>query len=179
VSGSADYRSSCLRSFVILAAAFIATSANLSCQITPAPVSPGWQDYVGQLAKVSDAPADPDLLVPLSCRYRVLVEESFTTLKRTPAEAFVLERGGALGEIDGEPWIIGSSDGSDSYVPYYRTDPSLLRLQPRLHYDLEFDYRIIDEPDQGFETIFYSPLGGAQNNWLPGVVITGPSGSEG
>ena len=123
MSGSADYRSSCLRPFVILAAAFIATSANLSCQITPAPVSPGWQDYVGQLAKVSDAPADPDLLVPLSCRYRVLVEESFTTLKRTPAEAFVLERGGALGEIDGEPWIIGSSDGSESYVPYYRTDP--------------------------------------------------------
>jgi len=179
VSGSADYRSSCLRLFIILAAAFIATSANLSCQSSPAPVSPGWQDYVGQLAKVSDTPADPDRVVPLICEYRGLVEEVFTTLVRTPAEWFILERGGALGEIDGEPWIIGSSDGSESYVPYYRTDPSLLRLQPRLHYDLEFDYRIIDKPDEGFETIFYSPLGGAQNNWLPGVMITGPSGSEG
>jgi hypothetical protein len=168
-----------LRSFIVFAVAIVATSANLSCQSTPAPISPGWRDYVGQLADVSNTPADPDLLVPLGCEYRVIVEEAFNTLIRTPAKSFVLERGGELGEIEGEPWIIGSSDGSDSYVPYYRTDPSLLQLRPQVLYELEFDYRIIDEPDQGFETIFYSPLGGAQNNWLPGVVITGPSGSEG
>lgn len=172
-------RANCLRSFVVLAIVIVAAFTPLSCQSTPAPVSPGWQHYVGQLAEMSLTPADPDRMVPLGCKYRVLVEESFTTLIRTPAEAFVLERGGAFGEIDGEPWIIGSSDGSDSYVPYYRTDPSLLKLRSQLLYDLEFDYRIIDAPDQGFETIFYSPLGGAQNNWLPGVVITGPSGSEG
>jgi hypothetical protein len=172
-------RTNCLRPFVVLAVVIITTSAISSCQSTPAAVSPGWQHYVGQLTEISDAPADQDRMVPLGCKYRVLVEESFATLIRTPAEAFVLERGGTFGEIGGQRWIIGSSDGSDSYVPYYRTDPSLLQLRPQLLYDLEFDYRIIDAPDQGFETIFYSPIGGAQNNWLPGVVITGSSGSEG
>jgi hypothetical protein len=164
---------------VALAAVIVAMSTFLSCESAPVPVSPGWQDYIDQLATVSDGSDDSNRMVPLSCEYRVLVEESFSTLLRAPTEWFVLERGGVLGIIDGDPWIIGSSDGSDSYVPYYRTDPSLLLLRPKFLYDLEFDYRVIDEPDQGFETIFYSPLGGAQNNWLPGVVITGPSGSEG
>jgi hypothetical protein len=172
-------RTNCLRSFVVLAVVIVAAIAPLSCHSTPAPVSPGWQDYVGQLANMSDRQADPNRIVPLNCEYRVLVEEEFNIVLRTPAEWFVLERGGALGEIYDKPWIIGSSDGSDSYVPYYRTDPSPLQLRPQLLYDLEFDYRIIDEPDQGFETIFYSPLAGAQNNWLSGVVITGPSRSEG
>lgn len=164
---------------IIPAAAIVMAAATLSCQSTLAPVPPGWQDYVGQLAEVFDAPAAPNPMVPLGCEYRVLVDEAFTTSLRTPAQWFVLERGGALGAIEGQPWIIGSSDGSHPYLPYYRTDPALLRLRPQFLYDLEFDYRIIEEPDQGFETIFYSPVGGAQNNWLPGVVISGPPGSEG
>ena len=86
-----------LRSFIVFATAVLAMPAILACQSTP---------------------ADPDLLVPLGCEYRVIVEEAFNTLIRTPAEWFVLERGGALGDIEGEPWIIGSSHASDSYVPY-------------------------------------------------------------
>ena len=172
-------RTGCLRLFVLLAGVILIMPAVLSCQSASTSLSSNQQDNISQLADLSGALQDSSQVVPLDCRYRVLVEEAFNTLIRTPAEWFVLERGGSWGEVDGEPWIIGSSDGGDSYVPYYRSDPTLLRLRPRFLYDLEFDYRIIEEPDEGFETIFYSPQGGAQNNWLPGVVIAGPSGSEG
>jgi hypothetical protein len=60
--------------------------------------------------------------------YREIASESFLTKIRVAAPGFVLEQYGQFASIEGEPWIIGSSDGSREYAGYYRTEPAALPL---------------------------------------------------
>jgi hypothetical protein len=60
--------------------------------------------------------------------YHEIASESFTTKIRVAAPGFVLEQYGQFASIEGEPWIIGSSDGTREYAGYYRTDPAALPL---------------------------------------------------
>jgi hypothetical protein len=81
--------------------------------------------------------------------------------------------------ISGESSILGTHAGDGSYSPYLRTKKSILRFSPESTYTVKFNYRIVAEPDEGFELLFYSPVGGAEGNWLPSLVITGEAGETG
>lgn len=106
------------------------------------------------------------------------------TLLPSVGPAFILTSIGSLtdnqGEIiTGEHSIKGSYTGADYYTAYLRTDPSVLSLTPLQTYRVTFDYRILVTPDQGFETLFYSPTGGNDGVWLPSITITGQAGDSG
>jgi hypothetical protein len=81
--------------------------------------------------------------------------------------------------ITGEYSLKGLYCGTKSYTPYLYTDYRYLPLKPLETYQVTFDYRILETPDKGFETIFYSPTAGQQDIWLPGSVITGEGGVSG
>ena len=81
--------------------------------------------------------------------------------------------------IAGQYSLKGGYHGIESYTPYLYSDYRCLALDPLETYELTFDYRILETPDRGFETIFYSPTAGGQDIWLPGIVITGEGGDSG
>ncbi len=81
--------------------------------------------------------------------------------------------------ITGGYSLKGRYYGTESYTPYLYTDYRYLPLEPLETYQVTFDYRILEAPDKGFETIFYSPTAGQQDIWLPGTVITGEGGDSG
>jgi hypothetical protein len=81
--------------------------------------------------------------------------------------------------VSGEYSLEGRYFGTDSYTPYLYSDYRCLPLDPLETYEVTFDYRIIETPDKGFETIFYSPTAGQQDVWLPGFLITGEGGDSG
>ncbi len=81
--------------------------------------------------------------------------------------------------IVGEFSIKGRYSGAESYRPILYTDYMHLPFKPLETYQVTFDYRILETPDKGFETIFYSPTAGQQDIWLAGSVITGEKGDSG
>jgi hypothetical protein len=114
--------------------------------------------------------------------YSELAREDFSTPGRVLAPASQLGEAGSLvteAPIDGTASVRGSSDGRKSYQHYFNTQPEELPLKAGTTYRLTFSYRIIEEGDRGFEAIFYSPIGGGQNTWVPGITLRGPAGSSG
>ena len=98
--------------------------------------------------------------------------------------AFVLTKHGSMTGhpdevIQGDRSLKGSYSGLSSYHAYLRTDQSVLPLTPEETYRVTFDYRIPTTPDRGFETLFYSPIGGGEENWLPSIMIKGRAGDTG
>jgi hypothetical protein len=73
--------------------------------------------------------------------------------------------------IEGSESFKGHYSGNDSWNEYLYSIPERLPLSPLTKYRVTFDYKILETPDRGFETIFYSPIGGSQNDWLPGQVF--------
>jgi hypothetical protein len=84
-----------------------------------------------------------------------------------------------IGEvIEGTESYKGVYEGNDDFNAYLVTNHNVSFLALTT-YRVEFDYKIIETPDSGFETIFYSPTGGDQNIWLPGAYFTGIKGDSG
>ncbi|MGA2118174.1 MAG: hypothetical protein ABSH56_25910 [Bryobacteraceae bacterium] len=81
--------------------------------------------------------------------------------------------------IDGSYSIKGSYTGANTYTPYLETVSSVLPLTPTHEYKVTFRYKILNTPTNGFETLFYSPTGGAAGSFLPSTVITGQAGDSG
>jgi len=81
--------------------------------------------------------------------------------------------------ITGQCSVIGRYNGSEHYQAYLHSAPSVLPLTPKHRYAVTFDYRILEAPDKGFETMFYSPRGGSAGHWLPSINITGQVGDTG
>jgi hypothetical protein len=81
--------------------------------------------------------------------------------------------------IDGAYSIEGSYMGTGTYTPYLETVSSVLRLTPNHSYQVTFRYKILSTPSNGFETLFYSPTGGAAGEFLPSVIVTGQVGATG
>lgn len=98
--------------------------------------------------------------------------------------AFILTNAGAITDspndvISGARSIKGSYTGSDTYTWYLGTDPGVMPLTPLHTHRITFDYRILATPDQGFETLFYSPIGGGEGNFLPSIIVDGRAGDQG
>lgn len=98
--------------------------------------------------------------------------------------AFLLDPSGSLTSnpnevIDGASSIKGSYTGTGTFTPYLETVSSVLPLTPDHSYQVTFRYKILTTPTKGFETLFYSPTGGAAGNFLPSVVVTGQAGDTG
>ena len=81
--------------------------------------------------------------------------------------------------IGGEFSIKGSYSGTESYRPILYTDYMNLPFKPLETYKVTFDYQILETPDKGFETIFYSPTAGQKDIWLAGYDIMGEKGDSG
>lgn len=81
--------------------------------------------------------------------------------------------------------VKGSFSGLGRYTPYIRTSPASLPLTAGHTYEVSFDFRILTTPEKGigprpgFETLFYSPTGGGENNFLPSIGIDGVAGDTG
>lgn len=81
--------------------------------------------------------------------------------------------------VSGNRSIKGSSSGNTSFQPYLRTDAALFPLGPGRSYRATFRYKILVQPDRGFEVLFFSPRAGAVGNFLPSRNISGPAGATG
>jgi len=100
---------------------------------------------------------------------------------------FILDDIGELTEnmnevIDGGMSVKGTyspDTGNKSFNAFLYSDYRKLALSPLTSYRVMFDYKILETPDQGFETIFYSPTGGSENVWLPGEFFSGVAGDSG
>jgi hypothetical protein len=81
--------------------------------------------------------------------------------------------------LDGQRSVAGVYAGSGQFTPYLRTVPSELSLAPRGKYRVCFDYRIITTGKDGFEVLFYSPVGGSRNDWVVPLRVNGQEGQSG
>ena len=81
--------------------------------------------------------------------------------------------------IDGRYSVKGRVSQFGSYRPYLRTSRANLPLTASQTYQVTFDYKILTAGDRGFETLFFSPTGGSQNNFLPSITINGIAGQTG
>ncbi len=130
----------------------------------------------------SPPPAFPAEGSGWTLEYSELAREDFSTPGRVLASASQLGDIGSIvteAPIAGMASLRGSSDGRKSYQHYFNTQPDTLPLKAGAMYRLTFSYKIIEEGDRGFEAIFYSPTGGGQNKWVPGITLRGPAGSSG
>ena len=119
-----------------------------------------------------------------SVEYQGLFFDDFDTLAHGLTSALELAEigeytSGDVEPISGECSVIGSYSGSSQYRPYLRSDPSTLPLEPNHEYRISFEYRILETPNIGFETLFYSPRGGDAGRWIPSMSITGVAGDTG
>ncbi len=107
-----------------------------------------------------------------------------TDLRAASTGGLLLETAGSITSnqaevVSGPRSIKGSYSGTNSYTPYLRSDPSRLPLQRNQTYRATFRYKILSTPDKGFEVLFYSPIAGAQNNFLPSQTVFGAAGDTG
>ena len=66
-----------------------------------------------------------------------------------------------------------------SYLHFFQTRPEKLPLARKGTCLLTFTYRILEQGDKGFEALFYSPLGGSRNQWVPSTTVNGRAGTGG
>ena len=154
--------------FGLLAVCFLAGMSTLQC------VSHGdersWENEKSTSDKHSE---DEDL-----------ASENGETILFLDDDRFLIPSCGSLTDdpaeiIEGAYSLKGCYNGTESYSPYLYTDYKYLPLEPLETYRVTFDYRILETPDKGFDTFFYSPIAGQQDIWLPGFVITGKKGDSG
>ena len=81
--------------------------------------------------------------------------------------------------ISGTASIKGAYFGAGSYTQYLRSIPSIVKFVGGRSYRVTFKYQILTAPSDGFEVLFYSPTGGAANDFLPSTYITGAAGASG
>ena len=81
--------------------------------------------------------------------------------------------------VEGSRSILGETFGFRDYSPYLKTDRNTLPLSSGHTYRVTFDYLILETPDRGFETLFYSPEGGRNEDWLPSITLNGKAGDSG
>jgi hypothetical protein len=143
--------------FGLLAVCFLAGMSTLQC------VSHGdersWENEKSTSDKHSE---DEDL-----------ASENGETILFLDDDRFLIPSCGSLTDDPAEIIIGGYSlkgnyNGTESYSPYLYTDYKYLPLEPLETYRVTFDYRILETPDKGFDTFFYSPIAGQQDIWLPG-----------
>ncbi len=73
----------------------------------------------------------------------------------------------------------GKGRADSSYNRYLSTDPSKLHFKAGGSYRVTFDWVLTETPDNGCETLFFSPTGVARQQWLPSINITGEVGDKG
>ncbi len=118
----------------------------------------------------------------------IVMSASLTVLCAQGADAlsgsgFILERAGQIVSdsraIAGKCSILGSYAGKGSYSSFLQTEPADIAFQRGSAYEVRFTYRIISEPDKGFDFLFYSKKGGDAGLWLPTAHIAGKAGKTG
>ncbi len=137
--------------------------------------------YSPTLLELEKAPVS----VPLDAtgygrKYEVLGLEDFSTVLRGPSFGFRLGEGGTFPTESDDYWIVGRSEGFKQYLQYYLTDNTSLPLKAKGTYEISFTYKVLETPDKGFETIFFSNNGASRNDWVEAsIFINEPAGSEG
>jgi len=81
--------------------------------------------------------------------------------------------------ISGSRSIRGASFAGRDYSLYASTEPVIIPFERGGTYRVAFDYRIITASDRGFETLFFSPTGASERNWMPSKTIVGEAGETG
>lgn len=137
--------------------------------------------YSPTYKKLETAPLTlPTEVAGKTCEYELLGVEDFSAVIHAPTRGFLVGEIGTFPKEDEEPWVLGKSDGSQKYMQYYRTDPNIIPLNPGGWYEVSYRYKVLETPDEGFETILFSNTGAQQNNWVEqSIFITEPAGTEG
>ena len=81
--------------------------------------------------------------------------------------------------LEGQRSISAAYHGNDKYTQILHTDPASLRLLRDTTYIVSFRYRILEPSEKGFETLFYSQVGGSKGSWLPSHTFGGAVGDSG
>jgi len=103
---------------------------------------------------------------------------------RALGAGFALGEFGSLAEdpaevVAGGRSIRGACFSGRDYSLYASTDPAVIPLEGGGTYRAAFDYRIIAASERGFETLFYSPTGAREQNWMQSKTIVGTAGESG
>jgi len=162
---------------LLLAAAFLASNTKTFSASHVERVDDNTQPEVNRHL----APNGP---VGWQASYTEIHFDDIEALQPSLGPSFILTRDGGITDepqevISGAHSVKGSYTGSDAYTWYLGTDPSVLPLTPLHTYRITFDYRILVTPDQGFETLFYSPTGGGEGSFLPSITLDGQAGDQG
>jgi hypothetical protein len=131
-----------------------------------------------------DRRLDADAPVAWRAEYTQIHFDDIETLQPSIGPSFILTSAGKITDvpqevISGAHSVKGSYTGSETYTWYLGTDPDVMPLTPLHTYRITFDYRILATPDQGFETLFYSPTGGGKGSFLPSITVDGQTGDKG
>lgn len=137
--------------------------------------------YTPTFKKLESAPLTlPTDVAGHSREYELLGVEDFAAVIHAPTQGFQLGEAGTFPQEDDNPWVIGKSDGTQKYRQYYRTDPNLIHFTPAGRYEVSFRYKVLETPDEGFETIIFSQVGAERNDWVEqAIFINEPAGSQG
>ncbi len=97
---------------------------------------------------------------------------------------WVLESLGGITEvpaevISGRKSIKADYSGNASYQSYFRSDHAAVPLTAGRAYRVTFRYKILTQPDRGFEVLFLSPKAAAAGNFLPSRTLNGAAGTTG
>lgn len=112
--------------------------------------------------------------------YELLGVETFSTIMRAPTPGFLLQEAGLFPSDPEDYWIVGRSQGERVYRQYYSTDLEAIQFKANGLYEVQFTYKVLETPDEGFEVIFYSDTGASRNDWVgDSIFITEPEGSQG
>ncbi len=110
---------------------------------------------------------------------REILKEDLAVPILVPSPGFAVGEACRFPRIGEEKWIRGASDGSREYLSFYQTDVGSLPLIGGREYEVRFDWRIDEAAAAGFETLFFSPTGGAKNEWIPSLSVKGNDGAVG
>lgn len=98
-----------------------------------------------------------------------------------PASPLALDAGSRLYALaDGGISVRGDGEGSgeNHFRPYLRTLPALLPLRAGHSYRTQFDYACAVPGKDGFELLYFSPIGGAKNDWVHSIAVNGDGSKE-
>lgn len=117
-------------------------------------------------------------------QYTLLYQDDIETPAPALNPGFVLLAAGSLTSnsaevVSGSGSIKGASPGTGSYSPFLRTDLAHIPLSANHAYRIEFKYRILMTPDQGFAVLFDSVTGNAEGKSLPHTIVKGLAGDSG
>ena len=81
--------------------------------------------------------------------------------------------------ISGSNSVKGSYGGANTFTPFLLSDPTFIQFTPNHTYTITFSYRILTAGTSGFSVAFETATGDVTQDYGPGTIFNGSSGTSG